>query len=54
MTFASNIEGDRKWLKTLLERKDEFIGEEATVEYQRLSEYGVPQIPFVRAIRNYE
>lgn len=53
-TFASNIEGDRGWLRTLFERREEFIGEMATVEYQQLSEYGVPQIPFVRAIRNYE
>lgn len=53
-TFASNIEGDRDWLRELYERREEFIGEMATVEYQQLSEYGVPQIPFVRAIRNYE
>jgi len=52
--FASNIEGDREWLRELYERREEFIGEMATVEYQQLSEYGVPQIPFVRAIRNYE
>lgn len=53
-TFASNIEGDRDWLRRLYERRKEFIGEMATVEYQMLSEYGVPQLPFVRAIRNYE
>ena len=53
-TFAANIEGDRKWLRELYERREEFIGEMATVEYQQLSEYGVPQIPFVRAVRNYE
>lgn len=53
-TFNSNIEGDRGWLRALYERREEFVGELATVEYQHLSEYGVPQIPFVRAIRNYE
>jgi len=53
-TFAANIEGDRDWLRTLFSRRAEFIGQPATVEYQHLSEYGVPQIPFVRAIRNYE
>ena len=53
-TFASNIEGDRGWLRTLFERRAEFIGQMATVTYQMLSEYGVPQIPFVVAVRNYE
>lgn len=53
-TFAANIEGDREWLRELFERKDEFIGQPATTEYQQMSEYGIPQIPWVRAIRNYE
>lgn len=53
-TFAANIEGDREWLRDLFVRKDEFIGEPATTEYQQMSEYGIPQLPWVRAIRNYE
>jgi hypothetical protein len=53
-TFAANIEGDREWLRELFERKDEFIGQPATTEYQQMSEYGIPQLPWVRAIRNYE
>lgn len=53
-TFRSNIEGDEAWLRQLLKDKDKLKGEMATVEYQHLSEYGVPQLPFVKAIRNYE
>jgi DNA ligase 1 len=53
-TFRSNIEGDEAWLRQLLKDKDTLKGEMATVEYQQLSEYGIPQLPFVRAIRNYE
>lgn len=53
-TFAANIDGDREWLRELFTRKDEFIGQPATTEYQQLSEYGIPQLPWVRAIRNYE
>ena len=52
--FASNIEGDRAWLRTLYDRRAEYIGEAATTRYQCLSEYGIPQLPFVVAIRNYE
>ena len=53
-TFAANIDGDREWLRELFVRKNEYIGQRATVEYQQLSEYKIPQIPWVRAIRNYE
>ena len=53
-SFDSNIEGDREWLRRLFLRKAEFIGQPATTTYQHLSEYGVPQLAFVRVIRNYE
>jgi ATP-dependent DNA ligase len=53
-TFASNIEGDREWLRELYKQRKKIIGKQATVEYQCLSEYGVPQLPWVRAIRDYE
>ncbi len=53
-TFAANIEGDMEWLKELYIRREEFIGQMATVEFQQYSEFGIPQIPWVRCIRNYE
>lgn len=53
-TFASNIEGDREWLRSLYNRRSEVIGQPATCEFQCWSEYGIPQLPWVRAIRNYE
>lgn len=52
--FASNIEGDRAYLQKLLKNKKAAIGKFATVRYLELSEYGVPQIPYVVAIRAYE
>jgi len=52
--FASNIVGDREYLKDLWENKDSYVGKSATVSYQDISEFGYPQIPYVRAIRDYE
>jgi len=53
-TFDSNIVGDEEWLRGLYQNKDKVIGEMATTEYQHYSEYLIPQLPFVLAIRNYE
>ena len=53
-TFRSNIDGDIEWLRELFENQGKYIGEPATTEYQHYSEYGIPQLPYVRAIRNYE
>lgn len=53
-TFAANIEGDREWLRKLYQNKETVIGKQATTEFQQWSEYGVPQIPWVRCIRDYE
>ncbi len=52
--FASNIEGDREWLRKLFQEKEKVIGELANCEFQEYSEYGIPLIPYVRSIRNYE
>lgn len=53
-TFRSNIEGDIEWLRELWINKKKYIGEDATTEYQHYSEYGIPQLPYVLAVRNYE
>lgn len=53
-TFDSNIKGDEEWLRELFQNKKKYIGEQATTEYQHYSEYGIPQLPYVTAIRNYE
>jgi len=52
--FAANIEGDRAYLRDLWLNQDKIVNKLATVEYQQLSEFGVPQIPWVRALRTYE
>ena len=53
-TFNSNILGSYPELKKMLQNKKKVIGEIGTVRYQHLSEYNVPQIPWLIAIRNYE
>lgn len=53
-TFASNIKGNQEYLKDLWENQNKIVGKQVTVRYQNLSEYGVPQIPYVIAIRDYE
>ena len=54
LTFDSNIRGDMEWLRELFVNKKKYIGEMATTEFQHYSEYGIPQLPYVIAIRNYE
>lgn len=53
-TFASNIEGNQTYLKDLWENPGKIVGKTVTIRYQNLSEYGIPQIPYVTAIRDYE
>lgn len=54
MTFWANVEGSMEYLRHMLQHADEVIGKLATVRYQCVSEYGVPQIPYVESIRDYE
>ena len=53
-TFSSNILGDRAYLLKLLKSRKKAIGQMATCRYQGWSEYGVPQLPWVISLRNYE
>lgn len=53
-TFASNIDGSMEDLRKMYNDRHKVIGLNATCEYQQLSEYGIPQLPWVRSIRNYE
>ena len=52
--FASNIEGDQKWLRKMYQERKKVIGLIANCEFSGYSEFGIPQIPYVRFIRNYE
>ena len=52
--FASNIEGNREYLRSLWKNPGNIVGKKVTVKYQNLSEYGIPQIPWVVAVRDYE
>ena len=52
--FDSNIDGDMGHLKEIFEHRAEHIGKKATCRFQHKSEYGIPQLPWVSAIRDYE
>jgi len=55
-TFESNIYGDMPFLKYVLENQDEYLNKIYTVDFQCLSEYDVPQLPWVDITlpRDYE
>ena len=55
LEFDSNIRGNMEDLKNLWETKDDHIGKKITVEYQEMSEFGIPLIPYCDCIfRTYE
>ena len=53
-SFTSNIKGTHEFLKELLLKRDELIGQVATVEYQNLTPDGLPRFPYCTSIRDYE
>lgn len=52
--FKSNIKGDWDYLRGLLENREFYIGQTATIKYFNLTPDGIPRFPFVIAIRDYE
>jgi len=52
--FSSNIKGNFEYLADLLEQADDLIGKSATIKYFSLTPDGVPRVPYVIAIRDYE
>ena len=52
--FAANIRGDEAYLRKMYQVRETLYGEPATTSYQELSEWGIPLLPWVEAIRNYE
>lgn len=54
-SFESNIRGSMVELAALWDDREKHIGKLVTVEYQELSPYGVPLIPYCEAVfRDYE
>ncbi len=54
--FDSNIRGDMETLRDLWNNRDKYVGQTATVEFQELSPYGIPLIPYTQLpfSRDYE
>jgi len=53
--FKSNVKGKQAHLRDIFNRRDEYVGEMITVEFQEYSPYNVPLIPYTDLlIRNYE
>lgn len=52
--FNSNILGDEDYLEGIWNTRKEHVGKMATIKYQQLSEYGIPQIPWIQTWRDYE
>jgi ATP-dependent DNA ligase len=53
-TFTSNIKGTHAYLRELLQRREEVVGELATVEFQNYTPDGIPRFPYMITIRDYE
>lgn len=47
--FCSNIKGDFEYITKVLKDKEQYIGKTATIKYFELTEYGIPQFPYVVA-----
>ena len=52
--FGANIRGDEPYLRNMYLVKETLYGRLATTSYQCLSEWGIPQIPWMEAVRDYE
>ena len=52
--FNSNIKGNFEYLAEVLNKRDEYIGKEATIKFFELTPDGVPRFPYAIAFRDYE
>ena len=52
--FNSNIKGTHEYLAEILENKDYYIGQQATIKYFELTPDGIPRFPYAIAFRDYE
>ena len=53
-TFNSNIKGTHEYLAEILENKDYYIGQQATIKFFELTPDGIPRFPYAIAFRDYE
>ena len=53
-SFKAKLKGDFGYLEKILVNREDLIGKMATVEYQNLTDRGVPRFGVVKIIRDYE
>ena len=53
-TFNSNIKGNFEYLKEILDNREYYIGQLATIKFFELTPDGIPRFPFAIAFRDYE
>jgi len=53
-TFNSNIKGNFEYLKEVLDNREYYIGQLATIKFFELTPDGIPRFPFAIAFRDYE
>jgi len=53
-TFNSNIKGNFEYLKEVLDKREYYIGQLATIKFFELTPDGIPRFPFAIAFRDYE
>jgi DNA ligase-1 len=52
--FGASPRGTDEHRQDLLKNAKKIIGKYATVQYQNLSNYGVPRFPVAKIVRDYE
>ena len=53
-TFNSNVKGNFEYLKEVLDNREYYIGQLATIKFFELTPDGIPRFPFAIAFRDYE
>lgn len=53
-TFAAGIAGSKEYTKRLLEEKSSAIGKPTTITFFRFTDDGIPYLPIMKIVRDYE
>ena len=53
-TFGASPKGTDEYRRNLLKNAKNIIGKQATIQYQKLTNEGIPRFPIARCVRDYE